>query len=93
MSAGLGFFSARGVKGVAMRYLVLLLLAPLAGCAYTNYLTNADAHGGTVNLVSEFNHDAALQKANDHCHRYNMVARVTLDDQASNSMSFVCQPP
>jgi hypothetical protein len=77
-----------------MRILCLMLLAsPLAGCAYTNYLTNADARGGTVNLVSEFNHDAALQKANEHCRQYHLVARVTMDDPTSNSMNFVCQPP
>jgi hypothetical protein len=76
-----------------MKYLSLLLLAPLAGCAYTTYLSGADEHGGTVNLVTSLTQDSAVQKASDHCHQYHLVARVTSMDQASNSMTFICQPP
>jgi hypothetical protein len=73
-----------------MRYLCLLLLVPLGGCSYT-YLTGADAKGGTANLVTEFNKDSAIWKAKVHCHEYNRVARVTVSDGQSNTLSFVCQ--
>jgi len=76
-----------------MRYLCLLLLAALAACSYTMYLSGADEHGGTVNMVTSLSQDSAVQKANDHCRQYHMVARVTMMDRASNSMNFVCQPP
>jgi len=76
-----------------VKYLVLILLLPLAGCAYTNYLSGADAHGGTVNLVTDLNMDSAVQKAKDHCARYNLAARVTVTDLASSTIQFVCQPP
>ena len=76
-----------------MRFLYLLLLAPLAACSYTTYLSHADAHGGTVNLVTDLSRDSALEKANDHCHQYNLVARIVSSDPASNSMTFACQPP
>jgi hypothetical protein len=77
----------------AMRILyLLLLLAPLAACSYTTYLTNADEHGGTINLVTELSRDSALEKANAHCRQYNLVARIISSDPASNSMTFACQP-
>jgi hypothetical protein len=76
-----------------MKYLCLLLLAPLAGCAYTTYLSGADEHGVRVNLVTDLNQDSAVQKAKDHCAKYNLVARVTDTDLASSTLSFVCQPP
>ena len=74
-----------------MRYLCLLILIPLAACSYTTYLSNADAHGGTVNLVTEFNKDSAIKKANEHCQKYNLVARITETDAQSNTLAFVCQ--
>ena len=74
-----------------MKVLVLLLLVPLAGCAYTNYLSGDDAHGGTVNLVTDLNMDSAIQKAKEHCARYHLDARVTTTDLASSTIQFVCQ--
>jgi hypothetical protein len=76
-----------------MRFLCLVLLMPLAGCSHTVYLSDADEHGGTVNLVTNFTHDAAVEKAKEHCQQYNLVARVTSNASGSNSMMFVCQPP
>jgi hypothetical protein len=76
-----------------MKYLCLLLLVPLGACSYTTYLTGADEHGGTVNLVTELSQDGALEKANAHCHKYNLVARVSGTDPASNTMTFTCEPP
>jgi hypothetical protein len=75
-----------------MRLLHLLLLAPLAGCSYTTYLSGADEHGGRINLVTELSHDSAVEKANAHCRQYNLAARITGTDRASSSMTFVCQP-
>lgn len=75
-----------------MRLLFLLLLAPLAACSYTTYLSGADEHGGRVNLVTELSQDSAVEKANDHCRRYNLSARITGTDLASSTMTFVCQP-
>jgi hypothetical protein len=75
-----------------MRYLCLLLLITLAACSYTTYLTGADEHGGTVNLVTELNKDGAIEKANEHCHNYNGVARVTGTDPQSNTLTFICEP-
>ena len=76
-----------------MRFLYLLLLAPLAACSYTTYLSDADEHGGTINLVTELSRDSALEKANAHCAQYKLVARIVSSDPASNSMRFACQPP
>ena len=56
-----------------MRLLFLLLLAPLAACSYTTYLSGADEHGGRVNLVTELSQDSAVEKANDHCRQYNLL--------------------
>jgi hypothetical protein len=72
---------------------LLLLLLPLAGCSYSMYLTDADEHGGRINMVTGLNHGSAIDKANDHCQDYHLVARIVSDDPASNSMTFVCQPP
>jgi hypothetical protein len=76
---------------VKVRYLCLLFLIPLAACSYTTYLSDADEHGGTVNLVTELNKASAVEKANEHCHKYNLVARVTRTDPQSNTLAFVCQ--
>jgi hypothetical protein len=78
---------------MAMKYLSLLLLLPLAACSYTTYLTSADEHGGTVNMVTELNKDSAIEKAKAHCQQYNLVAEVTGNDRASNTLTFACQPP
>ena len=75
-----------------MRYLGLALLFFLGACSYTTYLTGADENGGTVNLVTEFSHDSAVAKANDHCRQYKLVARVIRTDPQSNTMTFACQP-
>jgi hypothetical protein len=89
----LTFRDVHPIKGdETMRLLYLLFLAPLAGCSYTTYLSDADEHGGTVNLVTELSHDSAVEKANEHCHQYNLAARVTGTDRGSNTMTFVCQP-
>ena len=76
-----------------MRLLVLVLLAPLAGCSYATYISNADEHGGTVNLVTGLSHDGAVENARDHCRKYNLTAVIVSTDTASNSMTFVCQHP
>ena len=73
-----------------MRYLSLALLFFLGACSYTTYLTDADEKGGTVNLVTEFSHDSAVAKANDHCHTYHRVAQVIRTDPASNTLMFSC---
>ncbi len=76
-----------------MRLWYLLVLAPLAACSYTTYISGADEQGGTVNLVTELSHDSAVEKANAHCQQYKLAARVVATDSASNTMRFVCQPP
>jgi hypothetical protein len=76
-----------------MRYLGLALLFFLGACSYTTYLTGADENGGTVNLVTEFSHDSAVAKANDHCQQYHRVAQVVRTDPASNTLLFSCVPP
>jgi hypothetical protein len=76
-----------------VRYLYLLLLASLAACSYTMPITGADENGGTVNLVTRYGEDGALEAANDHCHGYNRVARIVHNDQASNTMTFTCEVP
>jgi hypothetical protein len=92
MALELGDF-LRGKSGKViqvMRYLCLLLVVTLGGCSYT-YLSGADEKGGTVNLVTDFNKDSAVRTAKEHCHEYNRVARVTVSDGQSNTLSFVCQ--
>ena len=75
-----------------MRYLGVLLLAlPLAACSYTLYLSGADEHGGTVNMVTQINKDDAVAKANEHCRQYNKSARILTTDPASSSLTFSCQ--
>lgn len=76
----------------AMRHLWFLGLILLAGCSYTTYLSGADEHGGTVNLVTEFNKDNAIEKAQEHCRKYNLVAYVKSTDPQSNTLSFSCEP-
>jgi hypothetical protein len=74
-----------------MRFWVLLLLVPLGACSYTTYLSNADENGGTVNMVTDFNHDGAVDKAKEHCAQYHREARIADEDRQSNTLSFVCQ--
>lgn len=76
-----------------MRVWRLLLLLPLAGCSYTEYLSSADENGGTVNMVTEMGQDTAIKKANDHCAQYHLAARVLQMDLPSGTMRFSCQPP
>ena len=76
-----------------MRLIYLVLLAPLAGCSYTTYISDADEHGGTVNLVTGLSHQGAVENAQDHCRKYNLTAVIVSNDTASNSMRFVCQRP
>lgn len=76
-----------------MRLLVLVLLAVLAACSYTTYISDADEHGGTVNLVTGISHEGAVENAKDYCRKYNLTAAITHEDTASNSMTFVCQKP
>lgn len=83
--------SGEGVKD--MRIAVLLLLAALAGCSYTTYLSGADENGGTVNMVTQLNKDSAVEKANEHCRKYDKVARVIGNDRQSSTLTFVCQKP
>jgi hypothetical protein len=71
-----------------MKNLCLLLLAALGGCSY---LTGADEDGGTVNLVTALTKDSAIEMANEHCHEYGRVTRLTVSDRQSNTLSFVCQ--
>jgi hypothetical protein len=74
-----------------MRKRCLLLLLPLAGCSYTMYLSGADEHGGTVNLVTNLSQDAAFEKAKGHCGQYHLAARILTTDLASGTMQFSCQ--
>jgi hypothetical protein len=74
-----------------MKPYCLLLLVGLAGCSYTTYLSGADEHGVTVNMVTQLTRDSAIQKANDHCAQYHLAARLISDDPASNTMRFACQ--
>src|ERR1700760_2093819 len=53
---------------------LLLCLLPLAGCSHTMYLTDADQHGGTVNMVTTWSEDTAFEKAQDHCAQYHRTA-------------------
>ncbi len=77
-----------------MRVLYLLLLLPLAAsCSYTMYISDATERGGVVHMVNQLNHGAAVEKAEDHCRDYNLVARTVSEDPASGSLRFVCQPP
>lgn len=77
---------------MAMRYLGLLLLAlPLGACSYTTYLSGADEHGGTVNMVTQLNKDNAVEKANEHCGQYGRTARIIHTDPQSSSLTFSCQ--
>jgi hypothetical protein len=71
-----------------MKYPCLVLLLALGGCGY---LTGADERGGTIISVTEFNKDSAIAMAKKHCYEYNRVARVTVSDWQSNTLSFVCQ--
>ena len=70
----------------------LLFLLPLVGCSYTMYLSGADEHGGTVNLVTNLSQDAAIEKAKEHCEQYHLAARILTTDLASGTMRFSCQP-
>lgn len=74
-----------------MRLATLLLLATLAGCSYTTWLTGADENGGTVNGVNQLSTDAAIEKANAHCAQYKKTAHVIHTDQASSTLTFACQ--
>ena len=75
-----------------MKLLYLIPLLALAGCSYSLYLSDADEHGGRVNLVTDLNHEDAVAKAKDHCHQYNLGSRIVNYDAASSSMTFSCQP-
>lgn len=96
MAAGTKWRYGLAIEGVKMRHIrlaTLLLLAGLAGCSYTTYLSGADENGGTVNMVTQISKDSAVEKANEHCRGYNKIARVTSTDRASNTLTFVCQAP
>ena len=89
----LRYKDSRRQRDKAVRLLVLALLVPLAGCSYTTYISNADEHGGTVNLVTGLSHDGAVENAKDYCRKYNLAAVITHEDAASSSMTFTCQQP
>jgi hypothetical protein len=74
-----------------MKFWRLLLLLPLAGCAYALSLSGADEHGGTVNMVTTNTQDDALAKATEHCSQYHRVARVIKTDLAAGTVQFSCQ--
>lgn len=76
----------RSLKEGKMKCWRLLLLLPLAGCSYFMYLSDADEQGGTVNLVTDIDQDAAVKKTNDHCQQYHLAARVIATDLASGTM-------
>jgi hypothetical protein len=76
-----------------MRIAALLLLAALAGCSYTTWLSGADETGGTVNGVTQLSRDSAIEKANAHCAQYNKAARVIRTDPQSSTLTFSCQRP
>jgi hypothetical protein len=69
----------------------LLLLLPLGSCSFTTYLSGADENGGTVIFVTDWSQESAVEKAKDHCHQYNRVARVVETDLGSGTITFVCQ--
>ena len=71
-----------------MRLLVPALLAPLAGRFHATCVSNADGHGGPVNLVTDLTHDGAVANARDHCAKDKLAAVIV-----SNNMTFVCQRP
>lgn len=77
-----------------MRYLGLLVLplvVSLGGCSYTLYLSGADEHGGTVNMVTQLNKDDAVAKANEHCGQFGRTARIIRTDPQSSTLTFSCQ--
>ena len=76
-----------------MKYLALLFLPVLGACSYTTYISGADEHGGTVNLVTGLSRDSAVEKAKAYCQNYHREARITATDLASNSMTFECDLP
>jgi uncharacterized protein YceK len=82
-------------KGIlAMRYLWLAFLVPLAGCSYVMPITDADENGGTVNLVgSRYGEDSAMQKAADYCSQYHRVAQKLHHDPGSSVLTFTCNFP
>jgi hypothetical protein len=72
-------------------FLLLALAVSLGACSYTLYLSGADEHGGTVNMVTQLNKDDAVEKANEHCRQYGRTARIIHTDPQSSSMTFSCQ--
>jgi hypothetical protein len=77
-----------------MRYAGLLLCAlVLSGCEHTMYLSDADAHGGTVNLVTTWQEDAAFDKAKEHCAQYHLDARRMMSVPGTSTLRFTCEDP
>jgi hypothetical protein len=77
-----------------MRYAGLLpCLLLLSGCGYTQYLSDADQHGGTVNFVDDWSQDAAFDKAKAHCAQYHRDARRVMSVPGTDTLKFLCEEP
>lgn len=71
-----------------MRYVLLLGLLTLAGCAPT--LTGANERGGMISHVGGWNRDDAFKLADGHCKQFGRTARVSQLDALESIMTFDC---
>lgn len=73
-----------------MRVFLILSLLALGGCSS---LTAANERGGILSHVTGFDRDKAFKMADDHCHKYGRVARISGTNELDNSMTFDCVAP
>ena len=62
----------------------------LAGCSS---LTAANERGGVISHVSGLDRDKAFKLADDHCHKYGRVARISGENGLDGTMTFDCVAP
>ena len=72
------------------RFVLVGILLAVSGCSS---LSAANERGGVISHVSGWDRDKAFKLADDHCHKYGRVARVSGTDALDGTMTFDCVAP
>jgi len=73
-----------------MRFAILGLLVSLAACSS---VTAENERGGIISHVSGLDRDKSFQMADDNCHKYKRVARISGQDALEATMTYDCIAP
>jgi hypothetical protein len=74
--------------GAHMRVVLLTILLALVGCAPS--LTGANERGGMVSHVGGWNRAESLALADEHCHKFGRLARISGTSPMDSMITFDC---